>query len=396
MKPTLFAVPVLLLLALPTFAAEEAIITVRNQLDQPRPGEVVVIPFREVLAALPNARMHHVVLHNAMTGREVPAQIVNLEHDHRGAQYDDFVFQHDFGIGEREARFVLSTSEAPVPPYESRVFARAVPERYDDMAWENDRIGHRMYGPTIDTPAAGRERLRSSGIDIWAKRVPYLIVDRWYEKGHDQFHTDTGEGLDIYSVGPRRGAGGVGVWDGQELHVSGNWATATVLENGPLRAIFELTYAPWQAGELTVSETKRFTVDAGRNLDAIASTFTIEGGNGEATIAIGIEKPSGAELQAFKRGESDKSMMVWQTYAQHGGLGVGVVLSPETTVAGTAETDTDFLILTTVRSGQTITYYAGAGWDRGGYIDDQADWEAYLAAFAARLRSPVEATVSTP
>jgi len=396
MKRILLTLPVSALLALPSFSAEEATITVRNQLDASRPGEVVAIPFQDVLTALPNARMNHVVLRNAVTGSEVPAQIVNLEHDHRGAQYDDFVFQYDFGVGEREARFVLATSEAPVPAYESRVFARSVPERFDDMAWENDRIGHRMYGPGLAAESAGRERLRSSGIDVWGKRVPYLVVDRWYEKGHDQFHTDTGEGLDLYSVGPRRGAGGVGVWDGQELHVSSNWVTATVLENGPLRAIFELTYAPWQAGALTVSETKRFTVDAGRNLDAIASTFTIEGGNGEATIAIGIAKPGNGEVRAVERSEADKSLMVWQGYPDTGNLGVGVILAPETALAGFAETDTDFLILTTVKSGQTLNYYAGAGWDRGGYIEDQAAWNAYLSAVAERLRTPVEATVSAP
>ena len=35
--------------------------------------------------------------------------------------------------------------------------------------------------------------------------VPYLVMDRWYRKGHDGLHADTGEGLDFYEVGRNRG-----------------------------------------------------------------------------------------------------------------------------------------------------------------------------------------------
>ena len=146
------------------------------------------------------------------------------------------------------------------------VYARTVPERYDDIAWENDRIAHRMYGAALNSPAAGGERLRGSGIDVWAKRVQYPIIDRWYAKGHDQFHKDEeGEGLDLYSIGGSRGAGGTGIWDGSKLWTSDNFTNARVLVNGPRYATFQLTYAPWDAGTAgQVSETKFFRVDCGR------------------------------------------------------------------------------------------------------------------------------------
>jgi len=37
-----------------------------------------------------------------------------------------------------------------------------VPERMDDLAWENDKVAHRIYGPAV------RASLESSGIDVGA------------------------------------------------------------------------------------------------------------------------------------------------------------------------------------------------------------------------------------
>ena len=80
--------------------------------------------------------------------------------------------------------------------------------------------------------------------------------------------------MDMYQVGPSRGCGGTGIWDGKQLHVARNYHTWRILANGPIRAIFELTYDTWAANGVYVTEVKRFTVDAGHNLDLIESTFT--------------------------------------------------------------------------------------------------------------------------
>ena len=165
---------------------------------------------------------------------------------------------------------------APVFPV--KAFARYIPERLDDFAWENDKIAHRTYGPALAAPAepgSGKEVLVTSGLDVWCKRVSYPIVDRWYNKGHDHYHKDEGEGMDMYQVGQSRGCGGTGVWDGEKLHVGRNYKSWKILANGPVRTVFELTYDAWDANGTQISETKRFTVDAGHNLDLIESTFSV-------------------------------------------------------------------------------------------------------------------------
>src|SRR5882724_6238697 len=109
------------------------------------------------------------------------------------------------------------------------------------------------------------------------------------------YHQDTGEGADLYSVGKSRGCGGLGIWVNDSLHVSRNFVHSRVLANGPIRLVFELEYQPWQvggeAGGIKVAETKRVTLDAGRNLDLFESSFKIEGTPPSyLSIGIGIAK----------------------------------------------------------------------------------------------------------
>ena len=64
-----------------------------------------------------------------------------------------------------------------------------------------------MYGAALETWK--QEPLTSSGLDVWVKRTPRLIINDWYMV--DDYHRDTGEGADLYSVGRTRGCGGSGL-----------------------------------------------------------------------------------------------------------------------------------------------------------------------------------------
>lgn len=398
--PLLFA-SLLASAAVPLGAANRVSVTVTHNLPGARPAETIVIPWKELADRLPGIIFDQVIVRDA-SGAIVPAQVIALSHAHKGPQpYEELVFEHDFAAGEQKAMFTVEASATPVPVFPSRVNARYVPERYDDFAWENDRIGHRIYGPALELPSATKDQMTSSGIDLWCKRVRYSIIDRWYHKGHDGLHTDTGEGLDMYEVGTSRGVAGTGIWDGQELHVSRNWRTWRIYANGPVRALFELGYDPWDAGNgwatgngIMVTETKRFVVDAGRNLDEIASTFDFrppKGSDGELTIAIGLAvHPRLAQVEPIQD-EKAGWIGLWERYRDpaDGNLGTGVVLAPEAKFAGLIETPAQRLILVKVRPGETVRYYAGGGWDKSGDFADVAAWRAYLSDFAARLRSPV-------
>jgi hypothetical protein len=379
-------------------------IIVTHELDAARPSQVVAVPFRDIEAVAPGLRMFHVIVRDAR-GHVLPSQITNYQHDHHGAAYDDLVFSYDFPAGEKRAVFTLDATAAGTPPETPCAYARIVPERFDDMAWENDRIAHRMYGVALNSPlaAAAGERLRGSGIDVWGKRVAYPVIDRWYAKGHDQFHQDQeGEGLDIYSIGGSRGAGGTGLWDGSKLWTSDNFVAAQVLSNGPRRAAFKLTYAPWEAGPGgKVQESKQFTIDCGRNFDAVESIFDFD--SAEAMVGLGITshpQPKGFPAGVLTRDEQGRWMSLWEEN-KDGGLGTAVILGSGATPAGFAleppaksPGNGNHLLLLKVRDGMPLRYFTGAGWSRSGQFADRAGWEAYVRAFAASVASPLEIQVS--
>lgn len=378
-------------------------ITVTHELDAARPAAIIAVPFRDIAALAPELRMFHVIVRDPQ-GRVLPAQITNYQHDHRGASYDDLVFGYDFAAGEKRAVFTLEPTATATQPEPACVYARTVPERFDDMAWENDRIAHRMYGLALNTPVAGGERLRGSGIDVWGKRVSYPIIDRWYAKGHDQFHKDDeGEGLDLYSIGGSRGAGGTGVWDGTRLWTSDNFVSAQLLSNGPRRAAFRLTYAPWDSGTTgMVQETKQFTVDCGQNFDAVESIFDLA--PDQAVVGIGItEHPQamGFPAAVLTRDPDGRWMSYWEEN-KDGALGTAVILAAGGEPAGFAHEapvktpgNGNHLLLVKARDGIPLRYFTGAGWSRSGSFADRASWEAYVKAFAATVAKPLKISVGT-
>ena len=379
-------------------AAETLTVTVTHDLDIARPSEMIAVPWAEVAKALPGALIHQLQVKNA-AGASLAYQVTNTRPLDPNGSYGELLFQHDFPAGQKSATFTVEKLNGVAPPFPSKVFARYVPERLDDFAWENDKVGHRTYGPALAAPAPPGERkevLVANGLDVWCKRVSYPIVDRWYNKGHNHYHKDQGEGMDMYQVGPTRGCGGTGIWDGQKLHVGRNYKTWKILANGPIRAIFELGYEPYDANGVQVTEVRRFTVDAGHNLDQIESTLTFTGPR-ELTLAIGVNKNSGDRGQESKaevtKTETAGTLAQWEVQKTNGELGTAIVVD-RGAFTGFAEDERNQLVLARAASGQPVRFYAGAGWSKAGEFTSKDAWNNYVAAFAARANSPVKIQLS--
>jgi hypothetical protein len=384
--------------------AERLAVAVSHALDIARPAETIVIPWSEINKALPGALVQHIAVKDA-AGRVLPHQVTNvapMAHDtqNQGIAYGDLIFQYDFAAGEHKASFSIEKIEELAPVFPTKAFARYVPERLDDFAWENDKIAHRTYGPALAEPApagSDKEVLVTSGIDNWLKRVDYPIVDRWYNKGHDHYHKDEGEGIDMYNVGKMRGTGGTGIWDGRALYTGANYKSWKVLANGPVRAIFELSYDAWDAGGVKVSEVKRYTVDAGHYFDQVDSTFSFTGAP-ELTVAVGLGKEPTDKGQAngylFTQVATDPSMLQWVTTRSQGSLATAIII-PAALPQPYAEDKLNQLMLAKVSSGKPLRFYAGAGWSKAGAFRSKDEWQGYVAATAARIKSPVQVTLTT-
>ncbi|MBW3637074.1 MAG: DUF4861 family protein [Armatimonadetes bacterium] len=275
--------------------------------------------------------------------------------------------------------FLLAATEmvklkAPATPVAAmasqRAFVRYVPERLGDIAWENNRIAFRIYGPELEK----REKT-GSGIDVWAKSTRRMVLGAgdWYARN---YHKDAGEGLDFYHVGPTRGCGGLGIWDGKKLHVSRAWATYRILKSGPDSAQFELTYAPWDAGGRKVWESRVITLNADSNLNRIQSTFHSDR-PGEIMVGIGIAKTKN-DVPTW---DAARGMLAsWAAPTPDGIIGCGVLVDPKM-MAGRAEDALNRLILVRAMPEKPFVYYAGAGWDKSGDFATQSDWLGYLRTF---------------
>jgi unsaturated rhamnogalacturonyl hydrolase len=323
------------------------------------------------------------------TGKVALSQVVDADGD---GSPDQIVFQTDLGPSESKT-FSLKVAERTEPVEEDfKVYGRFVRERHDDFAWENDVVAHRVYGPDLETWKA--DPLTSSGVDVWVKRVPRLVVNEWYMT--DRYHEDHGEGADFYAVKKTRGCGGLGIWSGGKLLVSKNFTGSHVLASGPIRLIFELKYAAWDAGGARVAETRRVTLDAGSHFNRIDST--LEGGKAGMTVGIGIAKhPGGVE-------EVDSQstwIRTWEPLAlkdvPKGNLGCAIVLAPGTH-AEAVQTDTDYLLTTPAPKGAPLTYYAGTAWDRGAVsaVADSAAWTKLVQLTSARFGSPARVSLAAP
>lgn len=113
------------------------------------------------------------------------------------------------------------------------------PRRKDDVAWENDKMAFRVYGPAL------KDSIENSGIDIWAKTVSYPVVNKWYEDDFAKrrsYHKDYGEGCDSYKVADSVGLGGTGIWKNGKLYQSNVYAYADVIWQAEGKIKFVLTY----------------------------------------------------------------------------------------------------------------------------------------------------------
>ena len=391
--------------------AKPFIVEVTNPSDFQRDCETVELDLRVLAAKLHlNPATDKFAVMDGPSSRILASQTYTFE---PGQSPDRLLFQVDLAPHETRTYYILDASAlAAVPPPIVKTFARYVPERYDDFAWESDCIAFRTYGQAL----IKTEGTISSGPDVWIKKNRGLIVDMMYRTKH--YHEDNGEEMDDYRVGHSRGDGGLGIWDGKKLYTSSNYRHWRLITTGPIRSEFELTYDAWDAGNgRMVSETKRYSIDAGSWFTKAQSTFSSED-KSPLTIGVGLAEracPTN-RVQFIADDQREGWMSYWQPEDKPKGIiGVAIVLPRDSVEAFTNDAPDmpdsvlhaavpqpthegyppirDLLAITQVKVGQPFTYYFGACWDRSGDFTNHVQWEDYIKRFAERRDQPLEVTV---
>lgn len=353
-------------------------ITISNATDINRKQEMAEVNWKP-LSQL-KFKAGNTVIVNAQTGLEVPSQIIYNGKKSAKA----IIFQSGTAIGST-AYYFIKKQKPNV--YESKTYGRLVPERFDDFAWENDKIAFRMYGPALQKTGE-----ISSGIDIWAKRTNALIINKWYKS--DDYHHDHGEGLDFYGVGSTLGAGGISPFIDGKFYHSKNFISYKVLDNGPLRTSFQLNYDSWNAAGIKVKETKTITLDAGTFLNKIKEDYTFNAAELPVATGIGIIPGNGGIEWSSTDGYG---IVAYQQPAQDAGtITLGMIVPQKTTTTQIAATDKDhynhtghYILETTIKKNKTLIYYQGAYWDKAKSFKDFSDWKTYLQNKVVEINNPL-------
>ncbi len=363
------------------------VFTVTNKLDLTRSDEIISIPVKDVLPHVSQENIDQVMVRQQNQKDYLVSQ--KLDNDLDG-KTDEILFRASIGPRETKTFSIEIGGTGNKPKSELTTFSRFVPERQNDYAWENDRVGFRIYG----TPE-GRTNVRATGggVDAFMKRVSYPIIDKWYRNNAEKegaYHIDTGEGHDPYLIGDSRGMGGVGIWDSDTLYSSANFVSSKTIAVGPLRTIFELTFAPWDANGRTINEIKRVSLDLGSHLSKVTEIITSDKPGPSIAAGITLNDKKGQVKVNVKEG--------WYRYWEplnDSWLGTAIVADPAS-VGSFKDYRTDarnqsHLLVFTKPTGNRSTFYAGYAWQKSGHFKTADAWDKYLSDFSKRLASPLVA-----
>ncbi|MEO8822728.1 MAG: DUF4861 family protein [Ginsengibacter sp.] len=346
------------------------ILSLHNPTGLDRKEEVISFPYKDFIKNNKNQKFR---ITNALNGEELTYQ---LEY-HGNKTPVNILLLTSLAPGSKI--YAKITNEAP-SDFAPKTYARFVPERLDDFAWENDRIAFRVYGKALEKVP----NEMAYGQDIWAKRTPEMVINKWYKRG--DYHVDHGLGMDFYDVGFSLGAGSSDPYVNDSIYYSKNFRTQKVLDNGPLRSTFKLGYESWDVNGTSVTETKTISLDAGSQLNKMETEYTFNGKN-EMPVVIGIvkRKENGSMLLNEKNG----IMGYWEPqHGKDGTLGIGSIM--EEPVLNMQVKDHHLLTILKATSKKSFTYYTGAAWDKAGLIKNSEEWFRYLKDFKEKLKYPVQ------
>jgi hypothetical protein len=366
---------------------------IKNNLGLDRFAETISIPVKQVSDLVKKFGAENILVKDATTDSVLVSQPLDNNGD---GTIDEILVQVNIEANA-EQKYTLAGVEngvASQPKSILTTYSRFVPERTDDYTWENDRVAFRTYGPVAQQMVEKNQPggTLTSGMDAWLKRVNYSIIDKWYKNDLAKvasYHIDHGEGYDPYHVGASRGLGGIGVLENDSLYVSKNFIRFKKLANGPIRTLFELTYAPWSANGRTITEKKIISLDLGSNLSRYEVILNSDQPLPNATIGITLHEKKGE----VKANPEAGWFRYWEPM-DDAHLGTGIVLSPtlvqEYKDHRVNTKDQSHLYVVTKPEKDKLIYYAGFGWTKSRQFNSPADWDLYLANFAKCLANPLE------
>ena len=385
--------------------------TVTNPLAMERSNEMVEVSMETVTDRLGLADTAQIVVLNA-DGQQVPYQIT----------YDGKVIFPAAIAAGGTATYTIQTGTPEA--FDVKACGRCYPERMDDMAWENDLVAFRAYGPALQ--AKGE---RGFGYDLFTKyNTTEPILEAMYAKELDKetlakiaelkktdpkaaaelsrersYHIDHGYGMDCYAVGPTLGAGVAALMVNDSIIYPWCYKNQEILDNGPLRFTVKLEFTPLTVkGDSTVVETRLITLDAGSHLNKTAVSYSNLKETLPIVAGIVLHEPDGAVVADAANGYI--TYVDPTTGPDNGKIFMGVAVPAVVKDAKTVlfsekekkernNADGHVLAVSDYEPGSEYIYYWGFAWDKADIKTADA-WNRYMADFAQKVRNPLTVKVN--
>ena len=386
-------------------------VTVTNPLAMERSNEMVEVSMETVTDRLGLADTAQIVVLND-DGQQVPYQIT----------YDGKVIFPAAIAAGGTATYTIQTGTPEA--FDVKACGRCYPERMDDMAWENDLVAFRAYGPALQ--AKGE---RGFGYDLFTKyNTTEPILEAMYAKELDKetlakiaelkktdpkaaaelsrersYHIDHGYGMDCYAVGPTLGAGVAALMVNDTIIYPWCYKNQEILDNGPLRFTVKLEFTPLTVkGDSTVVETRLITLDAGSHLNKTAVSYSNLKETLPIVAGIVLHEPDGAVVADAANGYI--TYVDPTTGPDNGKIFMGaavpaVVKDAKTVLFSEKEkkernnADGHVLAVSDYEPGSEYVYYWGFAWDKADIKTADA-WNRYMADFAQKVRNPLTVKVN--
>lgn len=388
-------------------------VTISNNTPNDRKEEIVEIGLKEITGRMQTADTSSFVILDDKE-KEIPYQIT----------YDQKII---FPVSVNADSKRTYTIQKGMPQrYQSYVFGKQYPERLDDLAWENDKTAYRLYGPALQ-----QEGQQMYGYDIWTKSTDRLIVDERYAKELDKdtrkkieelkktdkqaadrlyqsisYHTDHGDGMDCYTVGPTLGGGTAALLDGNsQIIYPYCYEEVRILDNGPLRFTAALTYHSFILGkDSCIVEHRILSLDRGSHLNKTVVFY--ENLTHPTKIVTGIVMHSENKKHYY---DSGRGIIAYEDYTDNprnnnGTIFVGAVIpqsSEDIYVCPFSEDESrnlrggaygHILAQNNYTPDMKYTYYWGSGWSKAD-IRSMEKWIEYLHTFTFNLKHPLQVSI---
>lgn len=386
-------------------------VTVTNPLNMERSNEMVEVSMEAITNRLGLADTAQIIVLD-VDGQQVPYQIT----------YDEKVI---FPAKVAANATTTYTIQAGTPEaFDTKACGKYYPERLDDVAWENDLVAFRAYGPALQA-----KRERGYGYDLFTKyNTTEPILESMYAKELNKetlakiaelkktdpkaaaelsrersYHIDHGYGMDCYAVGPTLGAGVAALMVNDTIVYPWCYKNQEILDNGPLRFTVKLEFTPLTVkGDSTIIETRLITLDAGSHLNRTAISYSNL--NETLPIATGIvlHEPDGAVVANAAEGYityvdptngTDNGKIFMGAAVPTVVKDAKAVLFSEQEKKQRNNADGHVLIISDYEPGSEYVYYWGFAWDKADIKTADA-WNQYMAGFAQKVRNPLTVAIN--